>query len=775
MSRSASFLFTIVTAAALLALPGFAVAKDRIVVDPDGNGDFKTVQEAVDSVPSKNDHRVVIEVHPGTYNQVLTIPKDKPFISLLGTGDAPEKVILTFDNFAQKIAPDGKPFGTRRTGSTFIYGADFFAENLTFQNDAGPVGQAVALFINADRGVFQNCRFIGWQDTLYVNANRQYFEDCYIAGHVDYIFGSSICWFENCELHCRQKGSITAASTTQAATFGYVFNHCKITKDDEVPASTTILGRPWRPYGSVTFLDTQMADIVEPRGWDNWANSANESTARYAEWNSSGPGANPEKRLPWTHQLTEEQAKAITIQKVLGGSDNWDPANADATEAAPPIFATPTVPAEIPKLNLPNVTPTTLPSIPRPVIPDHTFTITDYGAVADGKTMNTDAIDKAMDACDKAGGGNVVVPAGKFLTGPIVLSSSMNLHLDKGATLLMSNKLGDYPNTPGGHDNCVSARDCHDVAITGEGVIDGQGEPWWTAFNREKYGTRGNPRMPHRPFLVSIRSCTRLLVQGVTLTNSPMFHLAPQACTDAIIDHVTFLSPDRAPNTDALDPSGKNFLISNCYFDVGDDCIAIKAAGRGDAEHPSCEDFVVTDCTLKHGHGLSIGGQTAGGLRHLVVRNCTFEDTEAGIRMKAPRGNGGLVDDCLYENIVMKNVKNPIYITSFYPENTTPKDPTTAPSRPVGRLTPIWRNIRINNMTATDNPNAGKIVGLPEMPASDITLTNVNISADKPMWIWYAKGVHFVNSQVTVKNGDALDLKLAEDVTGIDPKTGKPN
>jgi pectinesterase len=309
----------------LLCLTGATTAKDHIIVAADGSGDFKAVQEAVDSVPSNNDHRVVIEVRPGTYKQVVTIPKEKPQISLIGT-DA-DHTILAFDNFAQRKGPDGKEFGTRRSGSTFISGADFVAENITFQNDAGPVGQAVALFVNADRCVFRHCRMVGWQDTLYANANRQYFEDCCISGHVDYIFGSSICWFERCELRCRRGGSIMAASTPQDAAFGYVFNHCKITKGDEddVPAASTILGRPWRPYSAVTFLETEMADVVEPRGWDNWGKTDNEKTARYAEYKSTGPGANPENRVKWSQQLTDDQAKAITVQKVLGGKDNWDP------------------------------------------------------------------------------------------------------------------------------------------------------------------------------------------------------------------------------------------------------------------------------------------------------------------------------------------------------------------------------------------------------------------------------------------------------------------
>jgi len=415
-----------------------------------------------------------------------------------------------------------------------------------------------------------------------------------------------------------------------------------------------------------------------------------------------------------------------------------------------------------------------LPAIPRPVIPNNTFTITDYGAVPDGITLNTDAIARTIDACEKAGGGTVIIPPGKFLTAALALTSNLNLHLEKGATILFSNKFSDYTLSEKGYPNLITAINVHDLAITGEGTIDGQGQPWWDEFLK----TKGTPpeveKMPHRPFMVVLRGCTRLLVQGITLTNSPSFHLVPSASRDVRIDNVKFISPEKAPNTDGLDPSGWNWLVTNCTFDVGDDCIAIKPSGASTDDHLSVEDFYVANCKFKHGHGMSIGGQTPGGLRHLVVRDCTFENTDAGIRMKANRGAGGLVEDCLYENLTMKNVKVPIYITSYYPERGTPKDPSTDKGEPVNKTTPIWRNIRINNVTAEGSPTAGKIVGLPELPVSDVTLTNVKISAEKGMTIWNTEGVRFVNSQVTAQKEPALDIRQSSDVTGLNPKTGRP-
>jgi polygalacturonase len=415
------------------------------------------------------------------------------------------------------------------------------------------------------------------------------------------------------------------------------------------------------------------------------------------------------------------------------------------------------------------------PKIPLPTIPDHTFNIVDYGAVPDGTTLNTDAIRKAIAACDKAGGGTVIVPSGKFLCAAIALASNLNLHLDKGATLLFSNKFTDYGQGRGGYPNLISADNCHDLSITGQGTIDGQGEPWWTEFLKTKNAPADVPHMPHRPYMVVFKNCTRLLVQGITLANSPSFHLVPQSCTDVTIDHVTFNSPANSPNTDACDPSGWNFAITNCTFDVGDDCIAIKAGGKPASGKPSCENFFVSDCTFIHGHGMSIGGQSSGGLRHLVVQNCTFDSTGAGIRMKANRGSGGLVEDCTYENLTMKNVKFPIYITSYYPENGTPKSAADDPAKPVNATTPIWRNIRIRNVTSTDSPSAGRIIGLAEMPISDIELENVKISATKGFDLWNVENIRFVNSTITVKDGPAVSEQLATKVGGIDPQTGKAN
>lgn len=415
-----------------------------------------------------------------------------------------------------------------------------------------------------------------------------------------------------------------------------------------------------------------------------------------------------------------------------------------------------------------------LPDIPSPSIPSRTFRITDYGAIPDGITSNSGAIMKTITACERTGGGTVVVPPGRFLTAAISLGSNLDLHLEQGATLLLSNKFDDYPiDSRGGYVNQIVADNCHDVAITGEGTIDGQGQPWWTAYRKLRNGEAPPGALAHRPYMVLFRNCTRVRVQGITLANSPSFHLVPEACTDVVIDHVQIVAPANSPNTDACDPSGWNFLITHCTFDVGDDCIAIKPGSRPTRDKPACENFFISDCTFRHGHGMSIGGQSAGGLRHLIVTDCIFDGTDCGIRMKANRGVGGLVEDCTYENLTMKGVKVPVYISSYYPENRTPKSAGDDPGQAVNTTTPIWRDILIRNVTVTDSPSAGRIIGLAEIPISNVEFDQVRIDAVRGMEMWNVRSIRFVDSNIRVESGSALDLQKASDVTGIDPLSGR--
>lgn len=293
-----------------------------VTVAADGSGDYKTVGEAINAAPTGGTARFVIRIKPGTYREKLHVPADKGPISFLGEDAA--TTILTFGDHARTPGPDGKPLGTSKSASILIQAPDFVAENITFANSAGPVGQAVAVNVWSDRGVFRKCRFLGAQDTLLTNRNRQYFEDCYITGTVDFIFGASAAWFERCRIHCRSNGYITAASTPENQPFGYVFSHCTVTAE---PGIQVYLGRPWRPYASVTYLNTELPAEIRPAGWENWGNPENEKTARYAEYQSAGPGARPPARVSWSRQLTDAAAAAITPEKALGG---WNPTGAAA-------------------------------------------------------------------------------------------------------------------------------------------------------------------------------------------------------------------------------------------------------------------------------------------------------------------------------------------------------------------------------------------------------------------------------------------------------------
>jgi len=296
-----------------------ASADTNLFVAADGSAQFTNVQDAIMAVPAGSaTNHVLIHIKPGTYQELIYIQHEKRFFHLIG--DDAEKTILTYNLNATLKGPDGKPIGTFRTPSTQIDADDFTAENITFENSAGPVGQALAIRVDGDRAVFRNCRFLGWQDTILVNRGRQYFEGCYIAGHVDFIFGAATSFFEKCHIHCLRNGYITAASTPDNQPFGFVFSNCRITgATNEVK---TYLGRPWRIHASTLFLNTEMSEAVRPEGWNNWNKPEAEKTARYAEYSSTGPGANPKARVPWAKQLTQAEAEAITAGKVLGGTDN---------------------------------------------------------------------------------------------------------------------------------------------------------------------------------------------------------------------------------------------------------------------------------------------------------------------------------------------------------------------------------------------------------------------------------------------------------------------
>jgi len=386
----------------------------------------------------------------------------------------------------------------------------------------------------------------------------------------------------------------------------------------------------------------------------------------------------------------------------------------------------------------------------------------DFGAKADGITKDTAAIQKAIDTCAAKGGGTVRLTAGTYLSAPIVLKSNITLQLDKGATLLGSPDHADYPEITEfrlpGVQSLVSATNAENVSITGEGTIDGNGESWWQmARTVRDAGIMGNPHP--RPRLVVFDHCKHVRVEGVTIQNSPFWQLVPYYSDDVVIHNIRVLAPQHSPNTDAVDPfSSSNVTIDHLYADTGDDDIAIKsgAIDSPGGDDPS-RDIVISDCTFLHGHGLSIGSEIAGGARNIVAERIHFDGTDNGIRVKANRDRGNDVSNLVFRDIDMKDVKNPLVISEYYPR-ILPSESAVAPA-PVTRLTPHFHNIVIQNVTATGAAMAGAIVGLPEAPVTDVVLQNVNLSGEKGLSIGYAN-VTGQNVKVVAAQGDAI-IKMA--------------
>jgi len=296
--------------------------KYDIVVAADGTGNFTTVQAALNSVVFSKTTETKIFIKNGIYKEKLEVALNKNNITLIGENK--DKVVLTYDDYASKPNGEGGTIGTSGSASFIITANDFKAQNITFENSSGPVGQAVAVRIDGDKVIFDNCKFLGFQDTLYARSDksRQYYKNCYIEGTTDFIFGASTAVFEQCEIFAKKGGSyITAANTPELNAYGFVFLHCNLTSDSG--NNTYYLGRPWRNYARTVFLKCQMASHIKPEGWHNWGKKEAESTTFYAEYLSAGAGGNTASRVKWSHQLTGEQfKKEYSIKAVFKG---WKP------------------------------------------------------------------------------------------------------------------------------------------------------------------------------------------------------------------------------------------------------------------------------------------------------------------------------------------------------------------------------------------------------------------------------------------------------------------
>lgn len=298
------------------------MAQQKIIVAADRSGKYKTVQEALDAVPSGNEKPVTIFIKKGVYKERVIVDARKNFIHLIG--EDKDNTIITYNNHAGTRLPNGDTLNTWTCASFFVYADDFSAENITFENNAGfTAGQSVALRVEGNRASFKNCAMIGFQDVLFLSGSgvKQYFKDCYIEGTTDFIFGAATAVFQNCHIHSKKNSHITAASTNSIIPFGFVFFNCKLTAADS-SINKVSLGRPWSPTASVTYINCWMDKHIVPEGWNNWKNPANEATARYAEYKSVGSGANANARVKWSKQLTDEEVKKYTLENILG---NWKP------------------------------------------------------------------------------------------------------------------------------------------------------------------------------------------------------------------------------------------------------------------------------------------------------------------------------------------------------------------------------------------------------------------------------------------------------------------
>lgn len=417
------------------------------------------------------------------------------------------------------------------------------------------------------------------------------------------------------------------------------------------------------------------------------------------------------------------------------------------------------------------------PVIGDPVPNQKTFDVREFGAKGDGKILDTEPVQKALTACGKAGGGTVRIPAGTYLCQPLQLGDKTTLVLEEGATLLATTRHEDFMKTPGDWLKAKSSSDfisllsgkgLSEIAITGKGIIDGNGAVWWEEAEKARQKVSGYT-LP-RPNLLALDHCKRVKISGIKLQNSPKFHFVPSECEDVVVEDVTVLAPAGAANTDGIDPSNcRKVTITRCYIDVGDDNVAIKSGRKIPGREFACEDITVTDCTFKHGHGMSIGSETVGGIRRVRVSQCTFENTDNGLRIKSRRERGGIVEDIVYADCSLKNCNPAISIMCYYQNSTHGKFPKDDAAQPITETTPRFRNIQIRNLAGNAVGDIGAIVGLPESPVENVVLENVTLNGKQGLTIANAKGVVLKNVKIVPEKGEPYLLHNAQ-VEGADVK-----
>lgn len=416
------------------------------------------------------------------------------------------------------------------------------------------------------------------------------------------------------------------------------------------------------------------------------------------------------------------------------------------------------------------------------IIRAQVLSIVEFGAVPDGRTVNTRAIQKAIDECERSGGGKVVFPAGEYLTGPLFLKSNVHIEIMAGAKLYALDKLRGYPVIDGlweglptkVYASLFTGQDLNNISITGRGVIDGQGQKWWELalitremrkkagiLDREAENPPGSPLKYRRPRVINLYNCNNVLIRDITILNSPAWTVHPVYCENVTIDNISIIQPYESPNTDGINPeSCKNVRIINCFVDCGDDCVTIKSGYNetGRKINRPCENIVVSNCTFAHGRSaVGIGSETSGGVRNVVISNCVFQNTYRGLRIKTGRGRGNTVENIRATNITMDHVGTGISIDMYYDD----KDET---KRPVDETTPFFKNIRYSHISGINIRKAGEISGLPEAPVEGLTFEDVVLSAETGMEVKFVKDLSFIEMGIDVKEGPALKLRDSENL-----------
>ncbi|MDZ7721234.1 MAG: glycoside hydrolase family 28 protein [candidate division KSB1 bacterium] len=427
------------------------------------------------------------------------------------------------------------------------------------------------------------------------------------------------------------------------------------------------------------------------------------------------------------------------------------------------------------------------------------YNVLDYGAVPDGETLCSRAIQNAVDDCAESGGGTVVIPPGDYLSRPIFLKSHINFKIETGATLIADTTIDAYPAIDGRaggierkvYASLLTGHHLDHISITGGGTLEGQGQPWWNAHRktkmlrrqagiteREPENPQGSPLKWPRPKMVNLYHCNHVLIRDVTITNSPSWTVHPVYCDNVTIDNISIIQPYESPNTDGINPeSCSNVRIVNCFVDCGDDCITLKSGYNQDGRRVNepCENIVISNCVLAHGRSaVGIGSETSGGIWNVTINNCVFQNTYRGLRIKTARGRGNVVRDIRAANIIMDNVETAISLDMYYDGN---DEQYTV--KPVDETTPFLKNISYSHITGTDIKYAAKITGLPEAPIENLQFIDIDLQAETGIQARFLDNVDFHNIEIQAQKGSAFAISHAsivdlDEITTKTPVPGEP-